>query len=251
MNAVALQSQLSKNTFLCDALVFTAHTDFEVLFPEVPTARRRKRRVSRQARHVRGRAWRRLQGRLPFSMPVKVVTPLMRKILHVVTRTATAKLPMPTNAELGEILGHGRQSVAKAFDRLVALGRVRVDVRTSYRRVYVVSKQIITGWGEHRPGHAPFSKHRRGELVLDLAPRRLGRADGFSFLGIPSAEELSYRVAITGQKQEIAPARVCQFILSDATAYWPRFCGLDTIVGKSWCEGHYRGVFAPRGNTSR
>jgi hypothetical protein len=152
---------------------------------------------------------------------------------------------MPTNIELGAMLGRCRQSVAKAFDRLVALGRLRVDAKHGYRRVYVVGKNWITAWGEHRLGHAPFSRRPKGS-VPDAAeltpPQRLGRGDGFGFLGVPQLQDYSYRRIVTAPEPTIGPARECQFI-SGEDSYSPDFCKIKALPGKSWCSFHYEVVY--------
>jgi hypothetical protein len=153
---------------------------------------------------------------------------------------------MPTNQELGAILGRGRQSVAKAFDRLVALGRLRVDSKHGYRRVLVVGKAIITTWGEHRLGHAPYSKNAKGTVPVALpvvVPQPIGRAGGFAFLGVARGHDFAFKQAILGSTAQTPVPRSCQYITSPDEAYWPEFCGAHTLSGKSWCLEHYSIVF--------
>ncbi len=248
MNALPIQSQNFRQTSKCLSYPVFDFVEGGSLFPAMlPEQRRRKPRRTRKSRHTGARAVQVMQQSLPFPMPVKIVTPLMQKVLDIVIRTAAARLSMPTNADLSTVLGRGRQSVAKAFDRLVALGRLRIDVKKSYRRVYVVAKQSITGWGEHRPGHAPFCRRKRGEHELDLTPpppRSIGRGEGFSFLGISRLDEYDYRAALGSAQAPVGAARFCQFVTSPDGSYYTRYCGERSVAGKSWCGAHLRVVFS-------
>lgn len=221
---------------------------FGIFLPIVRLDHRRTRDGRISARRPSDRSWRRLQTALPLTLPPKTVTPLMQKVMEIVRRTAFARLPMPTNIELGEMLGRCRQSIAKAFDRLVALGRLRVDTRQGHRRVYVVSKRCITGWGEHRLGHAPFSKRPKGSEpppAESLPPPRYGRAEGFGFLGIPQLQDYSYRRIVMAPEPSCSPARECQFIVNTDT-YSVQFCKAPSAAGKSWCAHHYGIVYSKK-----
>lgn len=171
----------------------------------------------------------------------------MQRVLDLVKRTATAKLAMPTNIEMGKMLGNrGRQSVAKAFDKLVAIGKIRVDVRHGRRRVYVVGQRMMTGWGECRVGHAPYSKRPRGavkEKIIVPEPKQIGRAEGFFLLGIESFRQYEYRRQIIGSQNTEKSALKCQFIVSPEDSYIPVFCGDKSEPGHSWCAAHKKIVY--------
>jgi hypothetical protein len=216
--------------------------------PERAKLIKRAQRRSASSRRS-SRSWRSLQRTLPYlSLPAKVVTPLMGKIFDIVKRISSAKTPMPTNAEMAEMLGRGRQSIAKAFDKLVALGRLRVDQRHGFRRVYVVGQCSMTSWGEHRPGHAPFCKNPRGtppeQIIARQPAERIGRAQGFGLLGIPSYQRYAYEHAVLHSPLDAGPSRQCQWITSLETATHPTFCGARSSAGKSWCPGHLAEVFS-------
>jgi hypothetical protein len=199
------------------------------------------------SRRAGSRNWRTLQGSLPFSsLPTKTVTPLMQKILDLVNRVSFSKGAMPTNAEMAEMLGKGRQSIAKAFNKLTAIGRLRVDQRHGFRRVYVVGAARMTTWGEHRPGHAPFCKNPRGSVpaqIIKCAPERIERAGGFWLLGIPSYQRYNYQQAVLNHNLDVSPARNCQWIISSDEAATPEFCNVRSVSGKSWCGDHLEKIY--------
>ena len=247
MKALPIQCQVSysgeRQSYIPG--LFHAHIErvprVEATMRELP-----RRRIS--ARVPGDRSWRNLQCALPLTLPPKGITPLMSKVLLIVERSASSRVSMPTNIELGEMLGRGRQSVAKAFDRLVALGRLRVDVKHGYRRVYVVGKGGITGWGEHRLGHAPFSKNPRGTVAPapEAAPQRLGRGDGFALLGVRVTDEFVYRNAVTPRSIASSNIRECQYILSEGNGSCTTYCKQKTMSGKSWCPQHYSIVYGKK-----
>jgi hypothetical protein len=170
----------------------------------------------------------------------------MGKIYDLLKRRAAARQPMPTNIEMGELIGgRGRQSIAKALDKLEAQRRIRVDNRRGSRRVYIPSIKEITGWGEHRLGHAPYCLNARGAPPARnvAAPKPVGRGEGFFLLGIYGSDEYSYKHAIFCDSGAVSASNKCQFINNDLENNGKTFCGKRSKPGKSWCDDHYSKVF--------
>ncbi len=166
----------------------------------------------------------------------------MEKIFSLLKRRAEARLAMPTNIEMGEMIGgRGRQSIAKALDKLEALRRIRVDTKRGARRVYIPSRGAMTGWGEHRLGHAPFCTNPRGSVSVEKppAPQSIGRGEGFKILGVSYADQYGMQAVIFSGEAP-PPARSCQFI--EGGGGW---CNKKSMAGKSWCQDHFVIVFRP------
>jgi hypothetical protein len=211
------------------------------LFPHPPVEARPARAYTRRRRWN----WRAAQLALPFTMPTKVVTPLMQMVFDVVKRVAAARSPMPSNIRLGEMLeGRGRQSVAKALNRLAVQRKISMEQSGGQRRVLVIALGHTTGWGDHRIGHAPYSRTSREEFKSRpevIAPRALSLGDGLTFLGINPAHETAFRAALTRPERGADSARSCQYMADDAGV-----CGDRSMPGKSWCGAHYKIVFGKR-----
>lgn len=100
------------------------------------------------------------------------VTPVMEMVEATVRRHAAAALPMPNNPTLGEMSGgRGRNTVWKALKRLVAIGRILIEVDGLKRRVWVRDTGQVTGWGDHYLRSAPYSVHTKGEKAQERARR--------------------------------------------------------------------------------
>jgi hypothetical protein len=162
------------------------------------------------------------------ASPSPAITPLMLRIETVITRLAATRQAMPGFAALAErAAAQGRQSAAKAFDRLVAIGRLAIEARPGERRIVVVISGERTAWAPWSPGHRPFSAHARGQPPA-LRPRRPDyRPDGSS--------QFRYKTEVVALVPTF-PARTCQ----NPRWGWGarpthRYCEQPSVHGTSWC----------------
>ena len=154
--------------------------------------------------------------------------PLTDKVERVVARLARARLAMPNNPTLGEMVGTCRQSAAKALVRLVRSGKILMERRGNERRACV--GQVCTGWGEALPGHAPYCTTAKGLP----RPHRKVRADPLP----PAADQWV--------PPEITERHVVS-TLASKTCEWPmwadgerpngKYCGAPATK-RSYCTHH-------------
>lgn len=107
----------------------------------------------------------RLQLLRPYPpLPDVPLTPVMAQVETAVRRRAIARQPMPGNPVLGELIGgRGRQTAARALDRLIRVGRLRLETQGDRRRVILPDTGQATDWGPYAKGvHAPHSRRPRG-----------------------------------------------------------------------------------------
>lgn len=107
----------------------------------------------------------RLQLARPFPpLPDVPLTPVMALVETTVRRHAVARLPMPGNPVLGDLIGgRGRQTAARALARLIGVGRLRLETDNDRRRVVLPDTGQATAWGPYAKGvHAPHSRRPRG-----------------------------------------------------------------------------------------
>lgn len=181
-----------------------------------------------------------------------VITPLMEQVEQIVCRVAAARHPMPGNPALGELAGgRGRQSAARTLDRLVALGRIRIEVQDGQRRVHAIVTGHVTGWGPFATGtHAPFSTNPKGTAPLP-APVRLD---------YKPVENTPFRYRSEPAKLvPTGPASTCQWPLWDdgrKATETPHFCDKPTVTDArgrrtSWCRGHFATVWPAQAQRMR
>jgi hypothetical protein len=157
------------------------------------------------------------------------MTALTEMVEGVLVRIAKNGSTMPNNPMLGQrCAGRGRSSMDRAIRRLAKLGRVRVEIRGSLRRLWVKSCDRWTDWGEARKGHAPFTARARGTPPPEPPP--------------PSAEIVRLPRPVIEQLK-VRPSECCQWPL------WPdgarpdgRYCE-RAIFRKSYCAEHHGRAF--------
>jgi len=95
----------------------------------------------------------------------QLITPMMAAVEAVVRRHAAASLEMPSNPVLGQLIGgKGRQTAWRALAKLVAAGRLLIEVKDGRRRVWVRDTGHHTDWGAYSVSpHAPYTVSKRGE----------------------------------------------------------------------------------------
>lgn len=191
---------------------------------------------------------------LPVALPRYSLSDLAQEVLVIVTRLAEGRIPMPSYPVLGEMASNrGRQSVAKAFDRLVNLGLIRVEVRNASRRVLVLGIAQFTGWGDWVQGHAPNTAPMQQPLESQAQPETPVVASAFASAVVPIVPEQTFAAYLRSLPRPVkvadpGPARECQFILAEYGHSGVQFCGARSAPGKSWCDVHRRVVFETRTN---
>jgi hypothetical protein len=197
---------------------------------------------------------------LPLRLPEYSLSDLALEVLTIVTRLADARISMPSYPVLAEMASNRtRQSVAKAFDRLVNLGFCRVEFRSRERRVLIVATGQITGWGAFIAGPAPFGGRKRiptqaAALRRGKAPLAAGNAVQLPTAPAPGAptpvvfEEpatcFATQPAARFLAEPIGPSRKCQFPIAQVPGgrQWV-FCEAHSMPGKSWCAEHFDVVY--------
>jgi hypothetical protein len=168
-------------------------------------------------------------GQLLLRLPdPTVLTPLVADIERILDRLASSGAPMPNNPVLGELAGRGRSSASRALERLFKMRRIRIESRPGQRRI-VLRDGRATGWGDARPGHAPYCSNRKGET-----PRPPQRAPNSP--PMPPAVRAAPVVA--------GPAPTCQWPMwAHGVAPNDTYCGQPSMAGRSWCPLHHRACF--------
>jgi hypothetical protein len=158
-----------------------------------------------------------------FAAPV--MTPLMVQVETILRRLANAKAPMPNNPILGTLAGsRGRSSASRALERLASINRLRIERDVRHRRV-VFPDGAMTGWGEARPGHRPYSTNAPGTIPRPPVRRPLSPA-------LPPSVP-------PGPPIFVGPAMNCQWPQwGDGVRPTGLFCGLPSQEGRSWCVEH-------------
>jgi len=188
----------------------------------------------------------RLQLLRPYPpLPDVPLTPVMAQVEAAVRRRAIARQPMPGNPVLGELIGgRGRQTAARALDRLIKAGRLRLEIGDGRRRVVLPDTGQATGWGPYAKGvHAPHSRRPRGTarrakpVRPDIKPADVG-------------EPARYR---------IEPARLVA-VGPSATCCWPlwpsgaistdEYCNQPVTTearkkNRSYCPAHEANAYPP------
>lgn len=211
----------------------------------IGATRRRRQRIYR-ALNLTSPTPQIVQLHLPLKLPQYRLSDLSIGVLVTVTRVADQGAEMPPYPVLAQMLGagHGRQAVAKAFDRLVNLGYCRVEFRRGFRRVLIVATGRLTGWGPFISGPIPYSRP-----VQPIPTTRPERMPSHDVVKTPCEAPLRSHKAATPAYQPpiVPPARTCQYPLDlEAKGEKVPFCGCRSLPGKSWCEEHAKVVFQPR-----
>lgn len=165
---------------------------------------------------------------LPAVLRLSPNLPLTDKIERVVARLARARLAMPNNPTLGEMVGTCRQSAAKALIRLVRSGKILVERRGNERRACV--GQTCTGWGEALPGHAPYCTTPKG---LPRPPRNV-RADPLP----PGTEQWTPPTITERHIVPTAASKTCEWPMwADGERPNGKHCGAPATK-RSYCADH-------------
>lgn len=175
-----------------------------------------------------------LRFRLPTHQPLPSIriTHVMGLVESVVRRHAVARLEMPGNPTLGQLVGgRGRQTAARALARLVAGQRLYLEIKDDRRRLILPDTGQVTGWGPYAKGtHAPHSRNPRG-TEPSIKPIRP------DFRSLFDDEPLRYR---------IDPAKLVEAPPTE-TCCWPLEGGMDCgeavsrqarARGRSYCPNH-------------
>ncbi|WP_156038076.1 hypothetical protein [Acidiphilium angustum] len=183
---------------------------------------------------------------LPIPLPRCTLSDLAQEVLVIVTRLAEGRIEMPTYPVLGIMASNrGRQSVAKAFDRLVNLGLVRVETRRTTRRVLVVGTGNFTGWGEWVDGHAPHSAPSQAPLdpTAIVAVEGVRRPSPMTPEGEMTVAQYLRSLPRPTARPDPGPSRNCQYIKGEISRGVVEFCNAKSRNGKSWCDDHLKIVF--------
>lgn len=175
-----------------------------------------------------------------YALEDKVITASMDDIRRVIVRVANTGEAMPNNPLLAELAGRGgRSSALRALRRLVRVKALKIETRGSYRRVQIVATGRWTGWGEARPGHAPYLHRERGAQMPgdSVKPRH------------PESRPLPPAVRNAIRYIDITPidvshADTCQWTEGDRRA--PLFCGVPCSRNSSYCTEHTAIVYPRR-----
>lgn len=209
---------------------------------------RRKRRTFRLLRETPAPTAEILQMRLPLHLPRYQLSKLAIAVLAIVSRLAETHQEMPGYPTLAEMVGggHGRQAVAKAFDRLVNLDFCRVEYRPRQRRVLILRTGRLTDWGQFISGPVPFS--RADADLFDAAPP--SPEAPLSPPPSPSRSQVVTRLPAPRREiRDVPSARCCQFPLDlEARGEKVRFCEQPSVAGKSWCAEHMAVVYRSHAN---
>lgn len=115
-----------------------------------------------------------LQLARPYPpLPHARLTPVMALVETTIRRHAIGRIAMPNNPVLGQLIGgRGRQTAARALDRLIRAGRLRLEIDGTRRRIVLPDTGQATAWGQYAKGvHAPHSRRPRG-VVKRAKPTR-------------------------------------------------------------------------------
>ena len=165
------------------------------------------------------------------------VTPLMAQLERTLHRIAANGGELPNNPRLGERLGHRRQPIQRALNRLRRNGRIQIERRGNQRRITVLSAGVRTDWGEARPGHAPYSSTPRGTSTTSVATAEQVDVVEAGRPPAPAARSIP-----TG------PTSSCQYPLwADGEKPNGCYCSAPSVRGRSYCADHYKRFCAAGG----
>jgi hypothetical protein len=219
-------------------------------FPAVEAAKKpRRRRPERPAPS---------RYQLALHLDDQGMTPLMLRLEATLRRMSNTAAIMPSFETLNTLAqGRSRSGVYRALVRLEAMGRIAIDQVEGRRRVVILHTGRATGWGNFKPGKAPYSTDRtkpdhRARRNAHASVERSGA--GFHKPESDARSNVKHHFFVY-QNSAAPPFKIRDFQIE--TCQFPRenepgqrtllFCGKPTTRGSSWCLDCKAQVFSAKG----